>query len=43
MEIKEEYDGFIGIYDNAFDQGYIKELIKILTSKVSFFVKDNDW
>ena len=28
MEIKEEYDGFIGIYDNAFDQGYIKELIK---------------
>ena len=35
QEIKQEYDGFIGIYENAYDKQYIKEII-------SFFEKSAD-
>ena len=28
QEVKAEFDGFIGIFENAYDKQYIKELIQ---------------
>ena len=37
QEVKAEFDGFIGIFENAYDKQYIKELIPLFeTSSITF-------
>ena len=35
QEIKQEYDGFIGIYENAYDKQYIKEIISFFENVIA--------